>query len=50
MIIYIPVIGIWLSLLVAAPVFAEYRYMYSFVTTLPLLLLVPKMKIEKKKD
>ena len=48
MIIYIPIIGIWLSLLVAAPVFAEYRYMYSFVTTLPLIVLVPKMKIKKE--
>ena len=47
LIIYIPVIGIWLSLLVAAPTFAEFRYMYSFVTTLPILILLPKMKIKK---
>lgn len=50
LIIYIPVIGIWLSLLVAAPTFSEYRYMYSLVTTLPLLLLIPKMKIENLVD
>ncbi len=48
LIVYVPVFGIWLSLLVAAPTFAEFRYMYSFVTTLPILILLPKMKIKKR--
>lgn len=47
LIVYVPLIGIWLSLMVAAPVYAEYRYMYPFVTTLPLMLLLPFIKLKK---
>ena len=47
LIVYVPIIGIWLSLMVAAPVYAEYRYMYPFVTTLPLMLLLPFIKLKK---
>ena len=37
--IFVPVIGIWLTMMVATPVFAEFRYIYSAFTCLPLLLL-----------
>ena len=37
--VFVPIIGIWLSLMVATPVFAEFRYMYCAFTTLPILLL-----------
>ena len=41
--IYVPVIGVFISLMVAAPVFAEFRYLYCAYTTLPILLLSYKM-------
>lgn len=44
---YIPVLGIWLTLLIASPVYNEVRYIYSLFTTLPLLLLCPYMVKEK---
>lgn len=37
--IFVPVFGIWLTMMVATPVFAEFRYIYSAFTCLPLLLL-----------
>lgn len=45
--IYIPVLGIWLTLLVASPVYNELRYIYALFTTLPILLLCPYI-IKKK--
>ena len=45
--IYIPVLGIWLTLLVASPVYNELRYIYALFTTLPILLLCPYI-IRKK--
>lgn len=45
---YIPVLGIWITLLIASPVYNEVRYIYSLFTTLPLLLLCPYMVREKK--
>lgn len=46
--IYVPVIGTWLTLLIASPVYNEVRYIYSLFTTLPLLLLCPYMIKDKK--
>lgn len=40
-ILFIPIIGVWLTILIATPVFAEFRYMYSACTCLPFLVLVP---------
>lgn len=34
--IYTPVFGIWLTMMIAAPVFSEFRYIYSAVICLPL--------------
>ena len=36
--IYVPVLGIWLTLLIAAPVFAEFRYTYSALLCLPVFI------------
>lgn len=36
--IYVPVLGIWLTLLIAAPVFAEFRYTYSALLCLPIYI------------
>ena len=41
---YIPVFGVWLTMMVASPVFAEFRYVYCAYTCLPLLLLIPFFK------
>ena len=40
-ILFIPIISVWLTILIATPVFAEFRYMYSACTCLPFLVLVP---------
>ena len=36
--IYVPVLGVWLTLLIAAPVFAEFRYTYSALLCLPIYI------------
>lgn len=38
---YLPVLGVWLTLLIATPVFAEFRYAYSIFMTVPLLCFIP---------
>ena len=38
---YIPLFGLWLSIMAATPVFCELRYVYGLFTCMPLLLLVP---------
>lgn len=37
--IYLPIFGIWLTMMAATPVFAEFRYVYSAFTCLPFLFL-----------
>lgn len=50
--LFIPVFGIWLTMMVATPVFAEFRYTYSAFTCLPFLISVPYLtdKSTKKND
>lgn len=38
---FIPVFGIWVTMMLASPVIGEFRYVYGAYTCLPLLLLVP---------
>ena len=38
---YIPLFGLWLSIMVATPVFCELRYVYGLFTCMPLLLVMP---------
>jgi hypothetical protein len=47
---YIPILGIWVTMMVASPVFGEFRYVFGAFTCLPLFCLVPylNLKIEKK--
>ncbi len=48
---YIPIIGIWLTMMIASPVYAEFRYIYSAYACLPLLLGIPFFtKIEKERN
>ena len=41
MLIYVPVIAIMATLLIATPVYAEFRYAYGMFTSLPLLGVIP---------
>lgn len=43
LIAYIPVFGIWFTMMIASPVNSEFRYVYSSYTCLPLLMLLPYM-------
>lgn len=41
MVVYIPVLAVLATLMIATPVYAEFRYAYSLFTTIPLLCIVP---------
>ena len=45
---YVPFFALWLTLMVATPVFAEFRYVYSAFTCLPLFLVLPFLNNEAK--
>lgn len=48
---YVPVFGIWLTMMVAAPVNAEFRYIYPLYTCLPLLICLPFiLNVSKNKE
>lgn len=47
--VYMPLIGIWLTLLATSPVNAEFRYMYPFFTCLPITILIPFIDINGAK-
>ena len=38
---YVPLFGLWLSIMAATPVFCELRYVYGLFTCMPLLILIP---------
>lgn len=42
--VYMPILGIWLTLMIASPVFAEFRYVYCAFASLPLLIITPYLK------
>jgi len=44
---YIPMFGLWVTMMLASPVFGEFRYIYGAVTTMPLLIVAPYL-IKKK--
>lgn len=44
LLIFMPIAGVFLTLMIATPVFAEFRYYYCSFTTIPLLCLVPFLK------
>lgn len=45
---YIPLYCLWLSLMVASPVFAELRYIYGLFACIPLIICVPFLKSTKE--
>ncbi len=38
---FAPILGMWLTMMIASPVYGEYRYVYSVFLSLPILGLVP---------
>ena len=50
LLIFLPGIGIWLSLMAATPVFAEFMYAYSFFTTIPLLCIIPFVELKTAQE
>lgn len=45
--LYIPLLGVWATLLVATPVYAEFRYIYAMFLCLPLSIMLPFIEKEK---
>ena len=45
--LYVPVLGVWATLLVATPVYAEFRYIYAMFLCLPLSVLLPFIESKK---
>lgn len=46
---YIPIIGVWVTLLVATPVYAEFRYIYPVFLCVPLSVLIPFIEEQKER-
>lgn len=46
--IYVFLLGIWGTLLIATPVYAEFRYLYSLVVAFPFIVAIPYYKQNKK--
>ncbi|MBQ8219162.1 MAG: hypothetical protein IJZ79_05350 [Bacilli bacterium] len=46
---YVPLWGLWLSIVIATPVFSELRYAYGLFTCMPLLLFIPLITYSKNK-
>ena len=44
LVIFAPLIGIWLTMMVASPVYGEYRYVYSLLLAIPILGIVPSLE------
>ena len=45
---YVPVLGIWITMMLASPVSGEFRYVYGAFCSLPLLILYPFILKNKK--
>ncbi len=51
LLLYIPIFAILGTLMIATPVFAEFRYAYSMFTTMPVLCVIPfAMKLKSKSN
>ena len=46
--IYLFSIGLWFTMMLATPIYAEYRYIYYLYTTLPVFLLIPYLNNKKE--
>ena len=43
-------VGLWITMLIASPVFAEYRYVYGLFTCLPLIVFLPFIFTKKSSN
>jgi hypothetical protein len=50
LLVYLPVFGVYLTLLIATPVYSEFRYIYSLFTSLPMFCIVPFLDIRKNTE
>lgn len=46
---FVPILGIWITMMLASPVFAEFRYVYGAFTCLPLYLVLPFIRLKEEK-
>lgn len=46
---YVVIFGLWLTMMVASPVFSEFRYVYAAFISLPLFILCPYLELSDKK-
>ena len=46
---YVMSIGLWATLLIATPVYADFRYIYAIFLSIPLLVILENMRAEKNK-
>lgn len=46
----VPIYGLWLSIMVATPVFCELRYIYGMFTCMPLIIFLPFIIKDKRKE
>lgn len=49
-VLHFPVLGVWGTLLVATPVYAEFRYIYAMFLCLPLSILIPFISEKKENE
>jgi hypothetical protein len=50
LLVYLPVFGVYITLLIATPVYSEFRYIYSLFTSLPMFCIVPFLDIRKNTE
>lgn len=41
---YLPLFGLWFTLIIATPVYAEFRYIFGAFTAMPILIIYPYLK------
>ena len=47
---YSPLYGVWLTLMIASPVYCEHRYIFSLFTVLPFLLILTTVRNKRDKN
>ena len=38
---FIPFVALWVTMMIASPVFAEYRYVFGLFCSLPIIIFIP---------
>ena len=41
LLVFLPVLGVYITLLIATPVYSEFRYIYSLFTSMPIFCIIP---------